>query len=291
MGLMDVYTLKDMAIVKGVVAQSVKPEGYVVLNADNEHCVAISKTVDCKIAYFSFEENNPVIKEHCRNGGIAAIYENGFITIKKGDWKFRVGKVSDIPLTFGGRVSFMTANVMAATLATYVYGFTIDDIRSSLETFIPSAKQTPGRMNVFDFKEHKVLIDFAHNPDGFKGIKEYLSTVDSPYKIGIITGTGDRRDEDIRQMGRVSGEMFDHIIIRQDKYLRGRQAEDIVRLLVEGIKEADPTKSYEYIPKEVEALKHALNIAKPGTYITALSDVIDNAIEVVQSYLDKEKEL
>jgi cyanophycin synthetase len=144
-------------------------------------------------------------------------------------------------------------------------------------------------MNIFDFKEHKVLIDFAHNPDGFKGIKEFLSTVDSPYKIGIITGTGDRRDEDIKEMGKISAEMFDHIIIRQDKFLRGRQAQEIVDLLVEGIKSVDAKKSYEYIPKEIEALKHALNMAKPKTYVVALSDVIDNAIEIVQSYLDKER--
>lgn len=290
MGLSDINTLAEMANVKGVVARAVKRDGYAVLNADNEHCVSIAKTTDCKIAYFSIDENNKIIKEHCRTGGIAAIYENGYITIKKGDWKFRVEKASLIPLTFGGKVTFMIYNVLAATLATYVYGFTIDDIKTNLETFIPSAAQTPGRMNIFDFKEYRVLIDFAHNADGFRGIKEYLSGIESPYKIGIITGTGDRRDDDIRDMGRISAQMFDHIIIRQDKFLRGRLAEDIVKLLVEGIHEVNPKQSYEYIPKEIEALKHALDMAKPGTFITALSDVIDNAIDVVQSYLDKERQ-
>jgi len=286
MGLSDINTLSDMARVKGVVARAVKRDGYAVLNADNKHCVSISKTVDCNIAYFSIDEKNPIIIEHCKKGGIAAIYENGYITIQKGEWKFRVEKASHIPLTFGGRVTFMIYNVLAATLATYVYGFTIEDIKLNLATFIPSAAQTPGRMNIFEFKEYKVLIDFAHNADGFKGIKEFLSTVESPYKIGIITGTGDRRDDDIRDMGRISAEMFDHIIIRQDKFLRGRKAEDIVKLLVEGIHESNPQQSYEYIPKEVEALNHAFSLAKKGTFITALSDVIDNAIEVVQSYLD-----
>ena len=100
--------------------------------------------------------------------------------------------------------------------------------------------------------------------------------------------TGDRRDDDIRDLGRISAEMFDHIIIRQDKFLRGREAEDIVRLLVEGIQEVKPEQSYEYVPKEIEALRHAFSIARPGSFITALSDVIDNAIEVVQEYLDEE---
>ena len=289
MGLSDINTLTDMARVKGVVARSVKRDGYAVINADNEHCVGLVKGLECNIAYFSVDENNPVIVEHCKKGGIAAIYENGYITIKKGEWKFRVEKASHIPLTFGGKVTFMIYNVLAATLASYVYGFTIEDIQGSLETFIPSAAQTPGRMNIFDFKDYKVMIDFAHNADGFKGIKEFLSTIDSPLKIGIITGTGDRRDEDIRDMGRLSAQMFDHIIIRQDKYLRGRLPDDIVALLVEGIKEANPTQSYEYIPVEVEALNHAFSLAKKGTFITALSDVIDNAIEVVHTYMDAER--
>ncbi len=288
MGLSDINTLSDMARVKGVVARAVKRDGYAVLNADNKYCVSVAKTLDCNIAYFSIDEKNPIIIEHCKKGGIAAIYENGFITIQKGEWKFRVEKASHIPLTFGGRVTFMIYNVLSATLATYVYGFTIEDIKLNLATFIPSAAQTPGRMNIFEFKEFKVLIDFAHNADGFKGIKEFLTTVESPYKIGIITGTGDRRDDDIRNMGRISAEMFDHIIIRQDKFLRGRKAEDIVKLLVEGIHDSNPQQSYEYIPKEVEALNHAFSLAKKGTFITALSDVIDNAIEVVQSYLDKD---
>jgi cyanophycin synthetase len=290
MGLSDINTLKDMARVKGVVVESVKRDGYAVLNADNEYCVQLGENADCQVAYFSMNENNMVVKEHCRRGGIAAVYENGFITIKKGDWKFRVQKVTNVPLTFGGRVSFMIQNVLAATLATYVYGFATEDIATSLETFIPSAAQTPGRMNIFDFKDYKVMIDFAHNPDGFRGIKEYLSTVESTSKIGIITGTGDRRDDDIRLMGKISAEMFDHIIIRQDKFLRGRQAEDIVRLLVEGIQQVNPETSYEYVPKEIEALNHAFSIAKPGSFIIALSDVIDNAIEVVHSYLDKERQ-
>ncbi len=289
MGLSDINTLKEMSRVKGVVAESVKREGYAVVNADNEHCVSIGKNVRCNVAYFSMNENNKVIIEHCKKGGVAAIYENGYITIKKGDWKFRVNKASKIPLTFGGRVSFMVQNVLAATLAIYTYGFKTQDIAMSLETFIPSAAQTPGRMNIFDFKDYKVMIDFAHNADGFRGIKEFLSTIDSPAKIGIITGTGDRRDDDIRDLGRISAEMFDHIIIRQDKFLRGREAEEIVKLLVEGIQEVNPKQSYEYIPKEVEALKHAFSIAKPGTFICALSDVIDNAIDVVHSYLEKER--
>ncbi len=289
LGLSDIHTLEDLMRVKSVVINSVKKNGWAVLNADNEYCVRIGKKAECNVTYFSRDEKNPVIKAHCKKGGIACVYENGFITILKGDWKIRVERTVLIPLTFGGTVPFMIENVLAATLAAFLWGFRTEDIKISLETFIPSAAQTPGRMNIFDFKDFKFMIDFAHNPDGFKGIKEFLSHLDSPLKIGIIAGTGDRRDEDIRELGKLSAEMFDYIILRQEKHLRGRTEENILSLLKEGIRSVDVNKQFEVVPKEIDAIKHAMSLAKPGTFITALSDVIDNAIETVQNYQEQER--
>jgi cyanophycin synthetase len=289
LGLSDIHTLDDLTRVKSVVINSVKKNGWAVLNADNEYCVRIGKKADCNVTYFSMNEKNPVIKAHCKKGGIACVYENGFITILKGDWKIRVQRTVLIPLTFGGTVPFMIENVLAATLAAFLWGFRTEDIKISLETFIPSAAQTPGRMNIFDFKDFKFMIDFAHNPDGYKGIKEFLSHIDSPLKIGIIAGTGDRRDEDIRELGKLSAEMFDYIILRQEKHLRGRTEENILALLKEGILSVDENKQFEVVPKEIDAIKHAMSMAKPGTFITALSDVIDNAIETVQNYQEQER--
>ncbi len=289
LGLADIYTLDDLARVKSVVVNSVKKDGWAVLNADNEYCVRIGKKADCNVAYFSRNEDSPVIKSHCRKGGIACICENGFITILKGDWKIRVQRTLLIPLTFGGTVPFMIENVMAATLASFLWGFKTEDIQTSLQTFIPSAAQTPGRMNIFEFKDFRFMIDFAHNPDGYNGIKEFLRHVDSPLKIGIIAGTGDRRDEDIRELGKISAEMFDYVILRQEKHLRGRTEENILSLLIEGIKSVNPEKGFEVIPKEIDAIKHAMSMAKPGTFIVALSDVIDNAIETVQNYQEQER--
>jgi cyanophycin synthetase len=110
-----------------------------------------------------------------------------------------------------------------------------------------------------------------------------------PFKIGIIAGTGDRRDEDIRELGKISAEMFDFIILRQEKHLRGRTEENILGLLIEGIMSVNPDKKFEAIPKEIDAIKHAMSMAEPGTFITALSDVVDNAIETVQNYQEQER--
>jgi len=288
LGLSDIHDLSDLAKVKSVVVKSVKKDGWAVLNAEDKHCVEIAKDLDCKVAYFSMNEHCDVIVNHCRKGGIAAIYENGFVTIKKGDWKMRVEKASVIPLTLGGKAKFMIANVLAATLASYLWGFKTEDIKQPLETFIPSAAQTPGRMNIFNFKNFKVMIDFAHNPSGYMGVEEFLQSVNSNHKIGIIAGVGDRRDSDIIECAAIAARMFNHIIIRQEKHLRGRTEEEIINLILEGIKSENKEVTYEIISKETDAIKHAISIAKEGTFITALSDVITNAIEVVQQHLDKE---
>ncbi len=288
LGISDIDTLEDLARVKSVVVRSVKKDGWAVLNAEDEGCVGLARGLDCQVAYFSMNEDHPVIVKHCKSGGVAAIYENGFITIKKGDWKIRIDKVTTIPLTFGGRAKFMISNILAASLAAYLYGLKTESIRLSLKTFIPSPALTPGRMNIFNFKNFTVMIDFAHNPAGFIAIEEFLSTIDSPKKIGIMAGVGDRRDQDIIEIGRLGAMMFDHIIIRQEKHLRGRLEENIIELIVQGIQSAGRNVTYETIPKEVEAIRHAISIAEPGTFILALSDVVTNAIDIVQEYLDKE---
>lgn len=288
LGIADINTLDDLTRVKSVIIGAVKRNGWGVLNADNAYCLKIAASADCNIAYFSMDEKNPVIKEHCKKGGIAAIYENGYVTIKKGDWKIRVEKATHIPLTFNGSVDFMIQNVLAATLTTFLWGYKTEDIRMSLETFIPSAAQTPGRMNIFKFKEFKILVDFAHNPDGFNGIKDYLQTVEATEHLGVISGTGDRRDEDIIETARIAAQMFDRVVICQEKYLRGRTQQELIELLMIGLKEVKPNIPIEINNNGENCMKDLVNNAKPGSFITILSDTIDNAIHKATYYLDKE---
>lgn len=288
LGISDIHNLKDLTRVKRVVLDSVKKDGWCVLNADDEYSMRLADDLCAKVALFSLDENNPHIKKFAKEGKITCVFEEGFVTIKKGEWKIRIEKVKNIPITMEGKAKFMIANVLAASLAAYVYGFEIPNIALALTTFIPSAQLTPGRLNVFKFKNFKVMIDFAHNPAGYEAIEDYLKNVESNKKIGIISGVGDRRDGDIRECGKIAARMFDHIIIRNEKHLRGRTEEEINGLIIEGIQSVDKSVSYEIIPKEIDALKHAMSLAEEGTYITALSDVINNAIEIVQEYQAKE---
>ncbi|HBR12719.1 MAG TPA: cyanophycin synthetase [Chryseobacterium sp.] len=289
LGISDIHNLKDLTRVKRVVLDSVKKDGWCILNADDDYSMRIMNDLHSKVALFSLDENNPHIKKFAKEGKVTCVYDEGFVTIKKGEWKIRIERVKNIPITMDGKARFMIANVLAASLAAYVYGFEIPNIALALTTFIPSAQLTPGRLNVFNFKNFKVMIDFAHNPAGYEAIEDYLKNVESNKKIGIISGVGDRRDNDIRECGKIAARMFDHIIIRNEKHLRGRTEDEINGLIIDGIHSSGNNVSYEIIPKEIDALKHAMSLAEEGTFITALSDVINNAIEIVQEYQAREQ--
>jgi cyanophycin synthetase len=246
------------------------------------------KGLECKVAFFSLSEENERIKKHCAKGGLAAVYEHGFITILKGGWKIRVEKVTNIPLTFSGMAEFNIANVLAATLAAYVQDFKTEDIRQALQTFVPSPAQTPGRMNMFHFRNYSVMLDYAHNTHGLRAIGKFLESVTASVKVGIIAGVGDRRDEDIVSLGEVAGRIFDEIVIRQDKHLRGRTEEEIIGLITKGIYTVDPTKKITVIKKESEAIDFAMNNAAKDSFIVITSDVIPDALEQVKAYKAKE---
>ncbi len=288
LGLKDINTLEEMARVKSVVAESVLPEGYSILNADDDLVYEMRKSINANIALFSLDENNPRIRKHCENGGIAAIVENGYVTICKGTWKIRVDKVINIPLTFSGKAIFMIQNVLPAVLAGFLQGFKVEEIRLALETFIPSPTQTPGRMNMFQFRKFTVMVDYAHNPAGFQAIARFLDKIDAKPKVGIIAGVGDRRDEDIVQLGTVASQMFDEIIIRQDKNLRGRSESEIIELMMQGIKADSPDKKVKIIPKEPEAIDYAIKNAKQGSYIVICSDVVPNALDQILKFKEEE---
>ena len=290
MGLGGIDSLKQMAKVKSVVPETVFKHGYAILNADDDLVYEMRTELKCNVALFSMDENNPRIIKHCKGGGLASVFENGYVTIMKGTWKIRVQKVSEIPITYGGKALHNVMNTLPAILACYLYrNIKVVDIKLALETFIPSPTQTPGRLNLFEFKQFKFLADFAHNPAGLQLLCDFVGKMDGTPKVGIISGTGDRRDEDIRELGVISAKYFDEIIIRQDKHLRGRTAENIVELLIEGINsQKDRNIPVTVILNEKEAIMHAYNTAKPGSLITIMCDVVAEAIGLIKSLKEKE---
>ncbi len=290
LGLKGIHTIEQLARVKSVVPETVLPDGYAILNADDDLVYEMRKSVTCNVALFSMDEENPRIKALQRKGGITAVYENGFVTLCRGTWKMRIMKAETIPLTYGGRAKFMIQNILPAVIASNVRGISIEDMKAALETFLPSASQTPGRLNLFEFKKFRILLDYAHNPAGMRALQKFINEIDASVKVGVVAGIGDRREEDNNEIGSIAAEMFDEIIIRQDKHLRGRTEKELIAMLRNGILSKYPEKKITVIPSEKEAIHHAVEHAVEGSLIVLCSDVVPDALELVKSLKEKEQE-
>jgi cyanophycin synthetase len=290
LGLSDIDTAEEMARVKMVVPRTTKTNGYAILNADDDLVYAMRDELTCNIALFSMTSGNERLIQHCASGGIAALVEDGYLTVREGKWKTRIGKIESIPLTFNSRAECMVKNILPATLAAILQGFSLHTIREALHTFIPGPVNTPGRMNIFSFKDFQVMVDYAHNPGGMLGLKKFLAGTDAAVHVGIIGAAGDRRDEDIREIGSISAEIFDEIIIRHDKDLRGRTKEEMTVLLSDGITRVNPHIPLTVVSNETEAIQVAMEHAVKNAFITVCSEKIHETISFISEQLAKETE-
>ena len=264
LGLRDIHTVEEMAAVKGVLPRTVRKNGWAVLNADDDLVYAMARTVDCRVALFSMDEHNPRIREHVEAGGVAAVYEEGYVTIYRNSYKLRIDRAAEFPITFEGRAGFNIENCLAAGLAGYLAGFDKDAIKTAFRTFIPSGTKTPGRMNVYKFPKFDVIVDYAHNTAGITKFAEFMEATPATHKIGIVSGLGDRRDEDTLGFARIAGRIFDEVILRQDRDLRGKSAEYLREIMERGLRLDKPKLKITYIDNEPGAIDHLLKYTPKG---------------------------
>ncbi|GCA81270.1 cyanophycin synthetase [Microcystis aeruginosa] len=283
LGIGDIDTIEQMAKVKSVVAEVVSAEGYAVLNADDPLTASMAEKVKGRVAYFSMSADNPIIHDHIRRGGMAAIYENGYLSILEGEWTLRIEEAVNIPVTMQGMAPFMIANALAACLATFVQGIDIELIRQGVRTFKPSVAQTPGRMNLFDLGHHHALIDYAHNPAGYEAVGGFVGNW-SGEKVGVVGGPGDRRDDDLILLGKLSAQMFDRIIVKEDNDTRGRRRGEVADLILQGISQENASLRPEVILDETEALEKALSTVSEGGLVVIFPESVTQAIDLIEKH-------
>ncbi len=132
------------------------------------------------------------------------------------------------------------------------------------------------------------MLDYAHNPAGLTALAGLVEKMDGRPKVGIIAGVGDRKNSDTIQIGAIAAGMFDEIIIRQDKNLRGKEEEELIALLKQGIDSVDADMPCTTIPSEAEAITYAITNAKPGALVVISSDVVPDALNLVMKYKEQE---
>ncbi len=154
LGLKDLNTISPMARVNAVIAEMVHPKGYAVLNADDQHVAAMAEQVVGKVAYFSMDAENGVVRSHLQQGGIAAVYQKGHLCILQEDWVHQIEHVTQIPNALGGGTPYLMANALAASLTAFVLGVKVEQIRSALRSFNASAWQTSGQTTLFNLEHY-----------------------------------------------------------------------------------------------------------------------------------------
>jgi cyanophycin synthetase len=284
LGIRDVHTLEDLARVKAVTVERVMPEGYAILNAEDDMMPVIREQADCRIAFFSLDPRNETFRRHVDENGLGATVENGWLMLYENGMRIPLCEERNVPISFGGKASFNTANALAAVLATFATQIHVSDIVSGLQSFFQSATTTPGRLNFVEFDGFRVLIDYAHNPHGLAAMSRLAEAMRRNRLVCVLGLPGDRRDEDIRQAGRIVGEHFDRVIVRDDFDLRGRNPGDVARiirdgLLAGGLRESQITE----VPVEEEAIAHAVSEAQPGDLIVYIADKPEIAAKYVES--------
>ncbi|WP_072621069.1 cyanophycin synthetase [Spirulina major] len=282
LGIGDINTVEQMAHVKSVIAEVAAPSGYAVLNADDPLVAKMAERAKAKIAYFSMDPDNPVLQDHLRRGKLAAVYENGYLSIMEGNWTLRIEEAKNIPITLAGMAPFMIANALAACLAAFAQGVDVEEIRQGVRTFQLSSEQTPGRMNLFDLDRYHALVDYAHNPAGYEALGGFVKNWQGQ-RVGIVGAPGDRRDEDLILLGALAADMFDRILVKEDQDRRGRAEGAVADLIVRGITQAQPDARYEVILNEEKAIAVGLDEVEDGGLVVITPESVSSAIALIEA--------
>ncbi|MFL5527760.1 MAG: cyanophycin synthetase [Gemmatimonadaceae bacterium] len=286
LGMGGINTLEQLADVKGVVAAVVKREGHAVLNADDPLVYAMRDKSPGDIVLFSTkpEGESEEFEAHLTRNGIGARIENDTFVIRRGRLRIPIAPVQDVPLMLGGAAKFQRENILAAIATAYVQGMRYDDIRAGLLSFFPSPSLTPGRLNLMRVQKGRVLVDYAHNPSAISGLMEFAQSIDASRRIGVIAAPGDRRDEDLRRVGRLAAHL-DYVVVKEDADLRGRDPGEAASLIVDGLRDGGMEDGqYETILGEEEAIVHAMTQMKDNDLVVILADDVSASLAVVRRY-------
>ena len=294
LGLRGIDTVEQLADVKAVIVEAVPRDGHAVLNADDPLVREMRRRCSGQVVWFSMEEPGSeardLIDAHCRRGGKALVLnpsERGeMIVVKHGRREMQLAWTHLLPATFGGKARMNVQNSLAAAAAAFAAGAPLHDIRQGLRTFSTSYYLSPGRLNEVEVNGVNVIVDYCHNAPGMKALGDFVDRLGEslesshdlarPSRIGIIATAGDRRDEDMRELGHIAAQHFDVCIVREDVALRGRERGEVAGFVLEGLRSAMADgarcRQVEEVLDEIEAVRHAMSRANRGDLVVVCVD-------------------
>jgi cyanophycin synthetase len=277
-GLNFIESAEDVAAIKSVVARNVSTTGVAVLNANDPLCVAMADDCPGAVTFFGDDAHHPVIAAHRAKGQRVVFVDGDAIIAAQGNasWRFAL---ADIPLTRGGRIGFQIANAMAAIAAAWALKMDWAVLRRGLTSFVSDVGSAPGRFNVFEWRGATIIADYGHNPDAIQALVDAVAALSAERRSVVISGAGDRRDEDLRRQTQILGDAFDDVILYQDAAQRGRSDGEVIALLREGLADARRTRRIDEIRGEFIAIDLALERLRPGDLSLILVDQVQEALE------------
>ncbi|MBC7455909.1 MAG: cyanophycin synthetase [Massilia sp.] len=277
LGLNYITTLEDLAVLKRVIVQNVADNGMAVLNATDP--IVVSMAANCRgaVTYFAADAQHEVMSMHRAQGQRVVYTENGHLVAAQGKTEYKVA-LSLVPITRNGAIGFQVENVMASVAAAWAVGMTWASICAGLHSFASESDNAPGRFNVFSYRGATVIADYGHNPDAIAALVSAVESMPAKRRSVVISGAGDRRDQDIRQQTEILGAAFDDVLLYQDQCQRGRQDGEVVALLRQGLAGAKRTRHVDEINGEFVAIDTALARLADGDLCLILIDQVDEAL-------------
>jgi cyanophycin synthetase len=306
LGLRGIDTVEQLADVKAVVVEAVPRNGFAVLNADDPLVRAMRRKCSGRVVWFTMAEPGSEIREsvddHCRRGGRAVVLEHSdlgdMIVVKEGRRTMQLAWTHLLPSTFGGRATMNVQNAMAAAAAAFAAGASLHDIRQGLRSFSTNYYLSPGRMNEVQVEGRTVIVDYCHNAPGMTMLGDFVDktadqlagTTDlgNVQRIGVIATAGDRRDDDMRELGTIAARHFDVVVVREDAQLRGRVRGEVAGLVADGVRSAMEAgarcRQLETVLDEIEATRHAIARSNAGDLIVLCVDRHAVVMAELESY-------
>ncbi|HEY5562532.1 MAG TPA: cyanophycin synthetase [Clostridiaceae bacterium] len=282
LGLDGIDTIEQLAMVKSLVAEAVKDEGVVVLNAADPVSLSIIPRIKCKTMFFSISGSNERLKENIRTGSTCIYAEGKYVILESIKGKYPLMSIKDIGITLEGKLSYNVENAMAAALALVALAVDKKIIIEALTSFKLDGKQNPGRFNMYDLDKCKVILDYGHNMEGYKAVLSCVKKFDYKRLIGIIGVPGDRLDANIINVGKIAGDYLDFVYVKEDIDKRGRESGEVTKLLREGLYKSEISKSnIKTVLDEKEALRFAIGSAKPGDIIIVFYELLKPLLDIV----------
>ena len=270
LGMHGVDTVDQLAEVKAVITRVTRARGWVVLNGDDPRTFAMRLGVAARVCVFSRDPESPALRSVINEGGRAVTLLDGDITVidPRGEPDPLIAVV-DVPMTLSGLSSVNVENALAAVGAGLGVGLSREAVVQGLRTFLPDPGDNPGRMNVHLLGDLVVVVDLAHNEAGVTALLDVLTGLRAPgAAVRLVMGTpGDRSDDLIRGVGEIAARGADQVVIgHKEKYLRGRDADELAALLVAGAA-AVGVSDVDVFGTELEGLQALVAVSSPGDVV------------------------